>query len=469
MAERVTNSFPDPDTTDFSSSERNLSPEVGLLRTLSAPVTLQWEVTPFCNEQCVHCYNHWRGLKGREKLIVGSETLAFYDHASREILRSKVFHVTVTGGEPLAVLRRVYPYLMRLKEGGVGISFNTNLTMLTKDKAEMLRELGVRSILTSLISGNSALNDQLANRVNTQRDVVRGIALALEEGFWVAVNMVVTKKNIAEVYSTAEFARSLGVNAFSATKASTPTNSPDFSGYSLSRDEFKCMVDELLRVERDLGMHVDSLEFYPMCFFDTQESRDFAGNRICNAGKTACTVGFDGKVRPCSHAEQVYGTVLEENGLQQAWINLQPWRTTEYIPNECDGCSLRSWCRGGCRTEAFAASRSLKAPDPYCDFSHPVLPKTSARPIEVDFSAKYQFHSGVRGRREDFGGILFVTPVRWVGVTPNLYEFYLSRLEDGFYLSELAEALGMEDASGVKRTAEMLIQKTIMLRGGENK
>jgi radical SAM protein with 4Fe4S-binding SPASM domain len=468
MVERVTHFPSAPDLSDFSSSERDLIPEVGFFRTLSAPITLQWELTPFCNERCVHCYNFWRGPQAGEKLVVSPETLAVYDKSAQEIIRNKVFNITVTGGEPLAVLKHTYPYLQQLAENDVGISFNTNLTMFTRERARMLRSLGVRSILTSLMSGNPDLNDELANRPNTHHDVSRGIRLALDEGFWVAVNMVVTKKNLSDVFSTAEYVKGLGVTAFSATKASTPINSPDFSDYVLSREEFRLMVQELLRIRKDLGLHTDSLEFYPACFFDTQETRDFTGNRMCNAGKTACTIGFDGLVRPCSHASQTYGSILEDGGLKEAWRNLQPWRTEEYIPKGCFDCPAVKLCRGGCRTEAFAVSGNLAGQDPYCNFSYTTLPTTEEKVTDVDFLAKYCFHSGIKTREESFGGILFLTPVKWLGVTKEFYEFYKGNRTKGFFLGDLARVLGLDRNEDVRKTAEILIKKAIIQKGGED-
>jgi len=245
--------------------ESDFNAESSYFRCLSAPITLQWEVTPFCNERCVHCYNFWREDRD-ENFLGGRDLLAVYERASREIVENRVFHVTITGGEPLIALKQVYPYLKYLSDNDVDISFNTNLTLLDGERVEMLKSLGVRSILTSLISGNADLNDRLANRRNTHRDVTRGIRLAINEGFLVAVNMVVTKKNLFDIFSTAEYVKGLGVTAFSATKASTPINSPDFSQYVLSKDEFRFMINELLRIRDKLDLHVDSLEFYPMCF-----------------------------------------------------------------------------------------------------------------------------------------------------------------------------------------------------------
>ena len=115
--------------TDLPKSLEDISPEKDIFRTLSAPVSLQWELTPFCNERCIHCYNYWRTDTLGEKLITTPDTLAVLDKVSSEIVRNKIFNVTVTGGEPLAILKWAYPYLQRLAEGGVEISFNTNLTI----------------------------------------------------------------------------------------------------------------------------------------------------------------------------------------------------------------------------------------------------------------------------------------------------------------------------------------------------
>lgn len=452
--------------TDLPKSLEDISPEKDIFRTLSAPVSLQWELTPFCNERCIHCYNYWRTDTLGEKLITTPDTLAVLDKVSSEIVRNKIFNVTVTGGEPLAILKWAYPYLQRLAEGEVEISFNTNLTMLTKEKARLLKDLGVKSILTSLISSNPQLNDELANRPDTHKDVSRGIRLALDEGFWVGVNMVVTKKNLHDIYTTAEYVKNLGVKAFSATKASTPTNNKGFEEYALSPQELRFMIQELIRVRDSLDLSTDSLEFYPVCMFDTQQTRDFTTNHSCNAGKTGCTIGFDGSIRPCSHASQIYGSIQDKGGLKKAWENLQPWRTEEYIPIQCLPCPVKNLCRGGCRSEAFVINGSLKAPDPYCEYPPVVLPRTPSRGKGVDLSAKFGFKPFVKAREENFGGILFASPAKWTGVTCELYNFYRANRTKDFSLHDLAQGLLLDNVEVTSQTVEFLIQKDILYESG---
>jgi len=64
---------------------------------LSAPLDVQWEVTPWCTYNCVHCYNFWRrGI--RPKRFLSESQLVVHRATVRELVVNKVFHVTLTGG-----------------------------------------------------------------------------------------------------------------------------------------------------------------------------------------------------------------------------------------------------------------------------------------------------------------------------------------------------------------------------------
>ena len=226
------------------------------------------------------------------------------------------------------------------------------------------------------------------------------------------------------------------------------------------------MIQELIRVRDNLNLDTDSLEFYPMCLFDAQQDRNFTANHLCNAGKTGCTIGFDGSVRPCSHASQTYGSVQDEGGLGRAWANLQPWRTEEYIPNGCSGCFLKVQCSGGCRSEAFVINGSLNAPDPYCSYDQVVLPKTVDKKVTINPLAKFRFKQGIKTREENFGGILFASSAKWTSVTKELYNFSKIKVGQEFYLNELSNCLKLNNVEEVFQTAEFLTQKNILQEKG---
>lgn len=422
---------------------------------LSAPVAVQWELTSWCNHFCIHCYNYWRhGTKN-----VFEPDLEAYDKVSQAMAANKVFAATLTGGEPLVALDAAFPYLIRLRDAGIVLSMNTNLTLLTPRKVEQLNELGVRAITTSLMSYDPTTNDYLANAPSAFNRVVEGIRLALESGFYLVVNMVVSKHNLAHVFATAEFLKSLGVENFSATKVSTPGNAPEaFDGMRLGMDEFHLMLSELLRVRDELGMNIDSLEFYPYCSLPDQASANAFGGRMCTAGKTACTIGDDGEVRPCSHAPMAYGN-LKTDDLWEVWDRQNPWRSGEMLPEKCRTCPAQLMCMGGCKIEALVEYGSLNAPDPLCRGPHLMLPE---KPEPAVMTGSFRFRRSIRTRSEDFGGIVFSSTRRWAPVTASLLRFVEKQEAQPFAAVDLAHFLDLSEGE-IQPTLNLLLSKGIIL------
>lgn len=431
-----------------------------MFRELSAPVSVQWEVTPWCNLECVYCYNYWRQEKGETKQSVIMST-ELYDAVVSEILANKVFMVTITGGEPLGILKHILPSLRKIASAGVKLGFNSNLTLLTRETAAILKdELGINAILGSFPSANPATNKVITQRENAHADTTKGIEIALESGMKLTVNMVVTKINLSEIYATAEYLAKLRVKSFAVTKASVPGNCPDFTLYALTPEEFRYMLSELVRVKEELGLRIDSLEFYPSCSFGDEKTRKTFSSRMCTAGKTSCTIGFDGQIRPCPHAPMAYGDIRE--GLNKAWQAMHLWRTDVWFPQECQTCSLRNRCGGGCKIEAFHSMGSMKKPDPYCDFSQlPIETSRKQAAAEVHQAESFTLNPKVKLREEDFGGILYVSSTQWVPVNHKLYQLIAGKGKNTVFLSEITTALGISSEEAAKTTS-YLASKSIL-------
>jgi radical SAM protein with 4Fe4S-binding SPASM domain len=434
-----------------------------MFKKLSAPVYVQWEVTPECNFNCVHCYNHWRQGKRNGRLVT-EKTKAYYLASVTEIISNDVFAVTVTGGEPLLVFEEVLPYIKMLREAGVEVYFNSNLSLLTDETAAILKRIGIKSILTSLPSGVSATNDQITQRRNSRDRTVRGIKRALNAGLRVATNMVVTKLNLSEVYETACFVKEIGVTSFSATKAAVPGNCQDFSPYRLTLAEFRIMLSELARIKSELNLQIDSLEFYPGCSFGDDTTRMlFGSSRSCTAAKTSCTIGFDGQIRPCSHAPQTYGSVFD--GLLQAWDNMEEWRQDNWIPDECQPCNLKRRCGGGCKIEALLVNGAINKPDPYCDYGTiPLKPFPKLKSASLDPQRPVRFNPGIKFRGESFGGLLCVGARNWVPVAPEMYEFVRNWKGGEVLLEDFSSGLGLS-AVEATQVVNHLLNKRIVLQG----
>ncbi|MFH1366492.1 MAG: radical SAM protein [Patescibacteria group bacterium] len=372
--------------------------ETAMYRTLKSPISVQVEMTQQCNSSCLHCYNHWRKEKSDSRLDTAS-----IKHIVEEFASNGVFDVTITGGEPLLQPQETILMCKLLKEAGLNFTMNSNLRLLSPNPAAELRDAGLKSILTSFVSHDRKRHAQITQNQNSYDQVIRGIQVAKEHGFAVAANMVLSRLNVGDLRETAQFLQTLGVENFCATKMSPPSDLRDVSHLLLSPDEMRESLVTLLEIKEELGINVDILECYPLCLVrDGQRFAKFF-RRSCVAGVTACTVGSDGAVRPCSHAKHDYGNILLEP-LETIWKRMDDWRSGRYIPRTCKDCQHLPACTGGCRIDAYVHG-DISGLDP------------SAQPDKKDhviFPDRPHAHKGVtyvfppfNSRKENFGRVIY--------------------------------------------------------------
>lgn len=433
-----------------------------MFRRLSAPISVQWELTPACNLNCVHCYNYWREAPSGGKRLNVISNGPSPDLVADEIIKNGIFQVTLTGGEPLTVLKRNMTALSRLRDAGVDLNLNSNLALLNEARISLLKELGIKSALTSLMSFDEATHDFLSDTPGSFRATCAGITKAAQGGLRVAVNMVVTKKNIGQVTETGRFVKQLGAVGFCATKASKPGSCPDFGDYHLSPDELHRMFRDLLSVRDETGLGIDSLEHYPACSFPDSETRTAIGGRNCSAGKTGCTIGFNGQVRPCSHAQQTYGDIAD--GLPTAWLAMDEWRSGDFVPERCkSSCKefpLR--CGGGCRVEAGNCNGSIAGHDPYCVGGAPPAKLPSGH-IKFDLESTFNPSKNLRFRREKGGQVAYLSVKNWLLMDDTIAG--LLKSGSGFTAKKLAASYGVA-VDRAYPTLRLLVSKKLVSEGG---
>jgi radical SAM protein with 4Fe4S-binding SPASM domain len=428
---------------------------------LSAPLDVQWEVTPWCTYNCAHCYNYWRRGKKPRRLLTKAQLIAHHLTA-KVLVENRVFHVTLTGGEPFGVIEQIIPELEFLRSNGIHLSVNTNLALMTPKIGEMLKGLGIGSILTSLMSADENINDEIAQQKGAYKLTVRGIKLAVSMGFRVSVNMVVSQKNFHTIYETGKLAYKLGAKAFCATKVSKPSNCPDFTGYLLTGFQLGQMLIELLRLKGDFGIQVDSLEPYPVCSFPNDEARKEFGSRRCSAARTSCTVGFDGQVRPCSHAPITYGNIASTE-LTGAWESMRAWRDDRLIPETCRSTcgEYPRYCNAGCRVEALNAGLQLSGQDPYCKGKPPITERILTKPLSLPSNASIRLLPTVRFRKEAFGYVAYRSSANWQAMDGTLHDILKKTLKGkGIAAHQLAKAYNANESDALE-TMSVLVSKYI--------
>ncbi|MEW6408203.1 MAG: radical SAM protein [Patescibacteria group bacterium] len=373
-----------------------------LYRNLSAPVSVQVEITSNCNNDCIYCYNHWRDKNQSHLTSLSVEDLKCI---CDQLIANQIFKVTLTGGEPLLFWQRLLVAIARLKSNKIDVNLNSNLTTITPEIAQALKNSGLESILTTVLSHKEDIHDNLSNRRGAWKQMVKGIETAMAHGLNVGVNMVLLQQNYQFLYETAQFVKSFGVRSFSATKSSPALNTRDFSKFRLSIEELRVTLEALEVVKKELKMSVDVLECYPLCLLSDLNKFWHYGRRNCTAGITTCTIGFDGNVRPCSHSDMVYDNIFEKR-LSDIFSKMTDWREGRYIPDNCKNCDYFRMCSGGCRMEAKYLG-DICGKDPYMTAPNDVVLKSTEIFSKISADQKFVFHGkNFRWREEEFGAIV---------------------------------------------------------------
>jgi pyrroloquinoline quinone biosynthesis protein E len=379
-----------------------------MYKTLSAPHVLQIEVSSLCTNNCQHCYNFWR--KDKNTTPVADLSLEHTDRVMDQVVENKVFHIVLTGGEPLLNKKGLFRILEQAAQSGITSGLNSTLVTLTESDAVKLKESGVSIVLTSLLGPTAEIHNQIAQKERVFEKTVRGIGLLQKAKVPVSVNMVVSKKNCHLIRETAILVKSLGLKSFNATRAGCPGNCSDFSEFSLNLQEFRSYLEDLYLVGSDEKMVVDVLSCYPLCGIKEVNRYQAFADRRCMAGVNTLTISATGDIRPCSHLDISYGNLLQDN-LSEVWKRMTEWRDGSMMPVVCKTCKILPWCGGGCRMEAKTRNGSSSETDPYIsipDIDYVFGQLTSRKKPTPSLPSVVCLNRKMRWRPEEFGAAVFV-------------------------------------------------------------
>lgn len=369
-----------------------------MYRQFKSPFSAQLELTTECNHKCIHCYNHWRKCSSEDKTLNESEIEAIIVN----LKESEVPSLLITGGEPMLYPDLMFKAFEVSEKMGIKCSLNSNLTLVTEDIAKKLKRFK-SNVLTSILSFDGKLHDSITTSQGSFRRLLEGIKILQRYEVPIGANMVVMQKNVNQIYATGKFVHDLGIDTFRATKVHPAQGSSGFEKIKLPPEKISVIFDELLRLKSDFGLKVDSLTTYPICLLkDLERYGEFLIKRSCSAGKTGCTIGADGQIRPCGHSDYKYGNAIKESILD-IWPRLKEWRDGSLLPIECKECKYLMQCSGGCRMDCKFYGK-IDDMDPYATSNEfTLIPQTQKGVSLLGLNEDLIVNPSLVLRKEDCG------------------------------------------------------------------
>lgn len=344
-----------------------------------------WNVTRACNLNCVHCYAHATEKALEKELSTGQAKIILDDLA-----QFGVPVVLFSGGEPL-----VRPDLPELADyavsKGMRAVISTNGTLITREKAAELKEIGLSYVGVSL-DGMEEVNDHFRQKKGAFRAAMSGIENCLEAGLKVGLRFTISKLNKDQVGPVFDLLEEMDIPRVCFYHLVYAGRGSELISQDLAHDETREVVDIIMDRAKDLHergkpkeiLTVDNHADGPYVYLRMLRENNSRSSEVLellkmnegnSSGRGIGCISWDGAV----HADQfwrhhTFGNV-QKKPFSEIWSDMSdPLMSMlkdkkQYVTGRCSRCKWLDVCAGNFRVRAEAATGDLWAPDPACYLS----------------------------------------------------------------------------------------------------
>ena len=341
-----------------------------------------WNMTRRCNLKCVHCYAHAKNIPFDNELSIEEGKVLLDDLAG-----FGVPVVLFSGGEPL--MREDLPELAEYAvEKGMRAVISTNGTLITKEKARILKEIGLSYVGISL-DGMAEVNDRFRAVKGAFNMAMEGIRNTQEAGIKVGLRFTINRFNKEEVPQIFDLLEKENIPRACFYHLVYAGRGSNWMQDDLSLEDTRTVVDLIMDRARqfsDAGnpkeiLTVDNHADGPYVYLrllkeDPERAAEVLEllkmNEGNSSGRGIGCVSWDGEV----HADQFWRHYSFGNVRQRPFSEI--WSDTdeplmgklknkkEHVTGRCAKCQWLDVCGGNFRVRAEAATGDLWAPDPAC-------------------------------------------------------------------------------------------------------
>ncbi len=341
-----------------------------------------WNMTRRCNLKCVHCYAKALEVDGKDDIST-EQAKTMIDDLAQYGAPVMLF----SGGEPL-VRKDLVELAKHATSKGMRAVISTNGTLITKEKAKELKEVGLSYVGISL-DGLEDVHDHFRGVPGSFRKALEGIVNCQAEGLKVGVRFTINKRNAQEVPGIFNLLKEYEVPRACFYHLVYSGRGSDLIKEDLSHAETRKLLDLIMDETRalfDAGIgkeiltvdnHADGIYLYerlkredPKRAAEVMELLQF--NEGNSTGRGIACISWDGSV----HADQfwrnhTFGNVLERP-FSEIWDdpNIELLHKLKdkkpHVKGRCASCKYLKICGGNFRARAEAYYDDVWAEDPAC-------------------------------------------------------------------------------------------------------
>jgi putative heme d1 biosynthesis radical SAM protein NirJ1 len=342
-----------------------------------------WNSTKTCNLACRHCYMSSDARHYKDELTT--------DEAKKFITDLADFKVPVllfSGGEPL-IRPDFFELASFAAQKGVRPTLSTNGTLITREVAQHIKDIGVGYVGISL-DGLKDVNDEFRGKAGAYERAMQGIENCVAVGQRVGLRFTINEHNFRELDHIFDFIEAEHIDRVCFYHLVYAGRGNKMMAEDLTPAESRQAMDIIIRRTEDfeerglrkeiltVDNHCDGIYMYLMAQqagnYETAEQikKYISMNGGNRSGIAFGEVDPEGNVHPDQFTQHhTFGNVRERS-FGDIWQDTsQPIMAglkdrKPLLKGRCAGCRFLSVCNGNFRTRAEAKTGDFWASDPAC-------------------------------------------------------------------------------------------------------
>ena len=341
-----------------------------------------WNITRACNLNCIHCYARAKDHANEGEMDT-EQGFSLLD----DLANFGVPVILFSGGEPL-----VRPDLVELARyavsKGMRAVISTNGTLIDKDKANELKEIGLSYVGVSL-DGREEVNDRFRGKKHAFKKALEGVRNCLDAGLKVGLRFTINRMNSSEIPFIFDLIEAYNIPRVCFYHLVYSGRGSEMIEQDLNHEETRKVVDLIIDRTKDLHdrgipkevLTVDNHADGPYIYLRMLNENNPGAEKVLrllqmnegnSSGRGIGCISWDGSV----HADQFwrhysFGNVLSRT-FSEIWSDISNplmaklKNKKKYVKGRCSECKWLNICGGNFRVRPEAVTGDLWASDPAC-------------------------------------------------------------------------------------------------------
>ena len=351
-----------------------------------------WNMTRRCNLRCVHCYAQSEDISYDNELN-HEQSLKMID----DLADFGVPVILFSGGEPL-VHPRLAEYAEYAVKKGMRAVISTNGTLITPEKAKVLKEIGLSYVGISL-DGLEETHDKFRGLKGSFKKAMQGIKNCQAAGIKVGLRFTINKRNVHEIPGIFDLLEKMDIPRACFYHLVYSGRGSDIAKEDLNHQETRDTLDLIMERTRDLhdrnkpkeiltvDNHADGPYLY-MKLLDENPERAaevlelLQMNEGNNSGRGFGCVSWDGEVHPDQFWREKSLGNIKDRPFSEIWTDttndflMKMKDKKNHVGGRCKECRWLPICAGNFRARAESIKGDPWDEDPACYLTDEEIKKT---------------------------------------------------------------------------------------------